>query len=286
MHRLIPPLTLALAILACAAPRLLPTATSAPPTSAPQITASPQPTPTPSPAPTPTQTALPLPTATATPIPVTPGVSQVIYRSGGLELKAFLCVPAAAAPLPAVVYNHGGLGNQIGGAPRETCEALAQDGFVGFAPIRRPTVPLTGHLDDVLAAVDYVKSLPYVDSQRLGIIGFSRGGMLTFFAAAARPAEFDAIVIMAAAAEIEDAYQPLVEKISAPVLLLVAENDDVTADHVRVMFALRGALETAGKDVRLIVYPPYGNDGHRMFFEVGDYWSDVRRFLQAELMQP
>lgn len=49
----------------------------------------------------------------------------------------------------AVIYNHGGLGNKIGGSPQETCEALAKEGLVGFSPIGRQTRSLEGHLDDV-----------------------------------------------------------------------------------------------------------------------------------------
>ena len=230
----------------------------------------------------PTHTPTPEPT-TAAPVQVTPGTADVVYHSGDLELKGWLCTPEGVGPFPAVLYNHGGLGDQIGGAPLETCEELARDGFVGFSPIRRQTVPLEGHLDDVLAGVDYVKGLPYVDSRRLGIIGFSRGGMLTYFAAAARPADFKAIVIMAAAEEILGRYQSQTGDISAPVLLLVSENDRSPHDHVRVMLELKAALEAAGKEVEFIMYPPFGNDGHLMFFEVGDYWSDVQEFLQTHL---
>lgn len=182
-----------------------------------------------------------------------------------------------------MVYNHGGLGNQIGGAPAETCEALAQAGFVGFSPIRRLTKPLAGHLDDVLAGVDYVRNLDYVDQERIGIMGFSRGGFLTFMAATARPKDFEAIVIMASAVEILDGYLSRVDKISAPVLLLISENDNARQNHVQVMHELNEALQAAGKRTELIIYPPYQDDGHRMFFEVGDYWNDVQVFLHKQL---
>ena len=39
------------------------------------------------------------------------------------------------------------------------------------------------------------------------------------------------------------------------------------------------ALESVGKSVEYILYPPYGDDGHELFFEVDDYWSDVQIFL-------
>ena len=33
--------------------------------------------------------------------------------------------------------------------------------------------------------------------------------------------------------------------------------------------------------MEFILYPPYKNDGHRMFFEIGGYWKDVLKFLDA-----
>ena len=124
--------------------------------------------------------------------------SSVIYSKEGYELKAQLCRPAGNGPFPAVIYNHGGLGTTIGGAPSETCTALAKEGYVGFSPIRRPTRSLYGHLDDVMAALDYLRGLPSVDRGRMGIMGFSRGGMLTY-QAATRKKDFKAVVIMATA---------------------------------------------------------------------------------------
>ena len=31
---------------------------------------------------------------------------------------------------------------------------------------------------------------------------------------------------------------------------------------------------------KIIVYPPYRSDRHEMFFEIGDYWTDVVDFLK------
>jgi len=109
-----------------------------------------------------------------------------------------LCRPDGNGPFPAVIYNHGGLGTTIGGASSETCAALAKAGYVGFSPIRRPTKPLSGHLEDVMAAVNYLKGRTFVDNSRIGIMRFSRGGMLTY-QAAARSNDFKAVVIMATA---------------------------------------------------------------------------------------
>jgi len=214
---------------------------------------------------------------------------EVVYTTTPETLKGYLCRPAGAGPFPAVAYNHGGVGDIIGGAPKETCEALAAAGFVGFAPIRRKTRSTAGHPEDVQAGLDYLLRLDYVDRQRVAITGFSRGGALTFMAAA-RGAPAKAAVIMASAVpppqsgfKFEDAA-----KIRIPVLLLVAENDtgsrktmgQDTFDSMRRMSA---ALTAAGNPSKLIVYPPYGSDGHEMFFEIGAYWKDVVEFLKKHL---
>lgn len=215
--------------------------------------------------------------------------SFVTYSSGEYTLKGHLCRPDGNGPFPAVIYNHGGLGTTIGGAPSETCAALAKAGYVGFSPIRRPTKPLSGHLEDVMAAVNYLKGRTFIDSSKIGIMGFSRGGMLTY-QAAARSKDFKAVVIMATAMgrggrglDLHDA-----DSINVPVLALVAEND--TGSHrtqgmntVEGTKKLSRALEEAGKDVKLIVYPPYGSDGHTFFFSVGDYWPDIINFLKKHL---
>ena len=115
-------------------------------------------------------------------IPTDPNATfeEVIYYQGEFVLKGYLAKPEGTGPFPVVIYNHGGLGNIIGGAPEETSQALAQEGFVGFSTIRRQTTSLDGHLDDVFAAIEFVKQLAYVDSNHIGIMGFSRGALLTF----------------------------------------------------------------------------------------------------------
>ncbi len=61
---------------------------------------------------------------------------------------------------------------------------------------------------------------------------------------------------MAAAEKILEGYLSQVEKISAPVLLLVSENEFARPDHVQLMINLHEALESAGKQAELIIYPP------------------------------
>ena len=211
---------------------------------------------------------------------------KVVYKQSGSTLNGSLCKPNGTGPFPAVVYNHGGAGPIIGGAPEEACEALAEAGFVGFSPVRRQTRPLFGHLDDVNTAIDYVKSLPYVQSSKIGVIGFSRGGLLTYQAAIQRR-DLKAIVIMASAVHPSmDLSQA--SSISSPVLVLVSENDTGSRrthgrNTLKATKQLAHALKGTDKDATLFIYPPHSDDGHTLFFSMGSYWADVVAFLGTHL---
>ena len=216
---------------------------------------------------------------------------RVTFQSGGILLTGYLCKPGGTGPFPLVVYNHGGGGGKIGGAPEETCDALAEAGFVGLSPVRRQSGSFRGDLDDIYAGLRYGQGLPYVDRQRIGLMGFSRGGLLTVIAATER-ADFRAVVVMAAVGSVNRGplarIRSNLKSISAPVLLLVAGND-TGSRRSRGMNMVQGnrelaqALKAAGREVRAIEYPPYGTDGHTMFFEVGEYWKDVVSFLREHL---
>jgi dienelactone hydrolase len=213
---------------------------------------------------------------------------EVVY-GGGSGLKGYLCVPAGAGPHPAALYNHGGVGEAIGGAPEETCRALAEAGYVGFSPVRRRTVQMRGHIDDVMAALAYLRQLDSVDRDRIAMLGFSRGALLSLMVATRR-SDLKSVVVMAPAGGRGGLARVLrdARSITTPVLVMVAKNDtgsprtpgDNVADNSR---EVDRALRAAGKEVRLIVYPPHGSDGHTLFFKVGDYWSDIEDFLNRYL---
>jgi carboxymethylenebutenolidase len=213
----------------------------------------------------------------------------VTYRSANPELSGRLCKPQGPGPFPAVIFNHGGLGAIIGGAPDATCAALAKSGYVGFAPIRRLTRSLFGHLDDVGLAIDHAKSIAGVDAARIGLIGFSRGAMLAYQIAAQRD-DIKALVLMAAAAgrRVDALTGGDALAVTAPILMMVAANDTgsrttMGGNVVRHMTELAAALKAAKRDYRLVVYPPHGGDGHQLFFRVGAYWPDVTAFLDRHL---
>ena len=212
---------------------------------------------------------------------------RITLESGGYKLKGTLCLPDGDGPFAAVLYHHGGMGTQIGGAPKATCDALAKAGFVGVSLIRRSTRSLQGHLDDAEAAVNYAKKRADVDPDRIGLIGFSRGGLLAWQQAAQR-IDLSAAVIMAVAVNRQLDFDDA-QRMNAPFLVLVAKNDTgsrLTKGKNTVNFSRRlvAALEQADRDVKFLIYPPFRNDGHTLFFEVRpEYWPDVVRFLKRNI---
>ncbi|MEE2821415.1 MAG: dienelactone hydrolase family protein [Acidobacteriota bacterium] len=211
-------------------------------------------------------------------------LQEVIY-SKEHSLNGYLAIPEGKGPFPAVIYHHGGLGNQIGGNPKDTSIALARAGYVGFSPLRRKTRPMPDAIEDAQAAMAFLRTLEDVNQERLGIIGFSRGGHIAFYNGANNP-NVKTIVIMACAPgrSNKSEFFSKVKQVKAPTLLLVAENDNVRRDDlVALIKNIEQVLHGEGNNAKLIVYPPYESDGHRMFFEIGDYWKDVVMFLDENI---
>jgi dipeptidyl aminopeptidase/acylaminoacyl peptidase len=120
---------------------------------------------------------------------------KIAYRSraDGMEIPAYLFAPLekrGPRGHAAMVWVHGGVhGNWDEMYLPFVKEAVAR-GYVIITPDYRGS---TGHgaafydaidyggkeLDDVLAAVDYLRTLSYVDPDRLGIMGWSHGGFIT-----------------------------------------------------------------------------------------------------------
>jgi dienelactone hydrolase len=145
--------------------------------------------------------------------------------------------------------------------------------------------------DDVLAAVEFVKTLPYADSARIGVMGWSFGGIISVFAAS-RSSSFRAVVDQAGAAltwdrspEIKKALKTAAGKIRVPLLGMVAENDRTT-ESVKVVVS---EADAHGVATKFVVYPAFAPHetagsvapGHMIFGKEGwRIWeADVKEFL-------
>jgi dipeptidyl aminopeptidase/acylaminoacyl peptidase len=122
---------------------------------------------------------------------------KVQYRSsvGDMDIPAYLFQPLqkrGARGHAALVWVHGGVhGRQEEGMwpfIKEAVErgyvVIAPDyrGSTGYGEAHYQAIDYGGYeVDDVMSAVDYLKTLAHVDQQRLGIIGWSHGGYIGLF---------------------------------------------------------------------------------------------------------
>lgn len=121
-------------------------------------------------------------------------VVPIVYASDGLRVHGYLARPTAAGKHPAVIVNRGG--NRGFGAWSDEGAArslgrLASWGYVVVASQYRGNVGGEGvdefggaDVDDVLNLIPLLESLEDVDAGRIGMYGWSRGGMMTYLALA------------------------------------------------------------------------------------------------------
>ena len=120
-------------------------------------------------------------------------VESMTYRSDGLRVKGFVVRPKHQEhPLPAVIWNRGG--NREFGALTDEIAAyflarIASWGYVVVASQYRGVSGGEGmeefggrDVHDVLNLIPLLEQDPSVDSSRIGMIGWSRGGLMTCLA--------------------------------------------------------------------------------------------------------
>lgn len=126
------------------------------------------------------------------PVPQPPtGVTQVVFPSGKLRLKAWLSTPAeGGSKRPAILFLHGGFA--FGSPDWDMAKPYVDAGFVVMVPMLRGENGQAGsfsmfydEVDDALAAADYLSKQPSVNSARIYVAGHSAGGTIALLAAQA-----------------------------------------------------------------------------------------------------
>ena len=253
------------------------------------------------------------------------------FPSGKLHLKAYLWKPAGPGPFPAVLFSHGSggmdadhtAGMQITVAAEILAPFFIKHGYAFLYPFRRGHGPssdqapfmqdvlrreeeakgkearqhlqfvllTTDQLDDVMAALAFLKTVPGIDAHRIALAGHSFGGQLTLLAAE-RDAATRAAVTFAAAAgswdhstELRESLAGAARRTHASIMLTHAENDyDTAPGH-----ALADELERLHKPHVLKIYPRVGlnsDDGHNMVYENIPAWEkDVFEFLDQHVKE-
>lgn len=130
------------------------------------------------------------------------GMGELVQYPAPLgDQWAYIVEPAEAAdgPQPAVIYLTGGFSNEIDPfvfeeqdpANDQSGDAYWKSGHVVMYPSLRgghdnpgSREGIYGEVDDVLAALQYLKSRPSVDPERVFLVGHSTGGTLALLVAA------------------------------------------------------------------------------------------------------
>jgi dipeptidyl aminopeptidase/acylaminoacyl peptidase len=236
---------------------------------------------------------------------------KVSYKSSadGMMIPAYLFEPLERRGThghAAMVWVHGGVHGDWGTSMFPFVKEAVQRGYVIICPEYRGS---TGYgeahymaidyggkeLDDVATAVDYLKSLSYVDPDRIGIMGWSHGGFITAHLAMRKDTPFKAAAAIVPVSNLvfrlsmkgpgyqrdyaaepgigglpfekPDEYikrSPLyhVEDLHIPILVHVATNDtDVNyVEDQQLVWKLR-ALKPDLAETKVYVDPPVGPAG-------------------------
>jgi dienelactone hydrolase len=222
---------------------------------------------------------------------------RVTFGHGVWTLGGFVFLSGGPGPFPCLLWNHGseqnpGTGRQFD----EIANAFVPAGFVVFAPMRRghglsegeyirDTIARerqahgdasanrvmvheheTNQLEDQLAGLDYLESLPYVDRSRLAVAGCSFGGIQTLLAAERGAAGFKAAVALSPAAQtweanplIRERLLTAVRNISVPVFIIHPAKDASLAPG-KTLAAEQARL---GKPHQLKIYPAFGPESEQ-----------------------
>jgi dienelactone hydrolase len=211
-----------------------------------------------------------------------PPYDTIFYKSGSLRIEAYLYKPAGPGPFPLIVYNHGSRQGQdrVEQPMPFIGRLLTQAGYAVLVPERRGygksdgimfreevgadvagkfLTRLHAETNDVMAALEFLKTDPAVDLSHVGIMGWSLGGIISVFAAGQR-GTFFAIVNQAGGAltwdrspALQSALRDAGRAVQAPILCMDAENDATTVAVKSVCDAAR----SRGTPAELKIYPPF-----------------------------
>ncbi|BDS15049.1 alpha/beta hydrolase family protein [Aureispira anguillae] len=123
-------------------------------------------------------------------------VEEITYRSNDLKIEAYVAMPKKAGKYPVIIYNRGGNRDfgalQLFKGKRKYPVAygfsqLAKEGYIVIGCNYRGCGKSEGKdefggsdVNDVLNLIEVVKELPKADASRIGMYGWSRGGMMTY----------------------------------------------------------------------------------------------------------
>jgi carboxymethylenebutenolidase len=222
---------------------------------------------------------------------------RVVFKHNGVDsIDGYLARPKAEGAYPAVLVIAG---NKISEEYiPNTCAALAVAGFVGLAPnIFHPLpndTPFNEYdkfigkhteldiLDDIQAAVSYLRAQSFVSPGGMGILGFCKGGRLAMLCGA-RSREIDAVV----AFHPGPMKAPEIKRLNVPVQIHHGTGDNSVA--VTESQKTERMLKSQHTPVELFLYEgaDHGFLAYTRPFYKPDYaelaWTRATKFLHKHL---
>lgn len=234
---------------------------------------------------------------------------RIPSANGNYTIAARIVRPEGAGRFGAVVLNHGVAGTRaerLKESPDQllvAAQEFARHGYVVVLPLRRGFGITGGDYaedpgpcsnpdfrkaesaasEDVMAAYEYTRTLPYVDGARMILAGQSAGAMVSIFTAAMRsPQGLVAVLGFAAGRGGNPEYRPgvpcaiepvaklldtLGEKIKVPVLFHYAQNDRYFNPATTKLWYDR--FTAGGAKADYVMQPAFGTDGHYVFSAEG-----------------
>ena len=246
------------------------------------------------------------------------GQSSGFFTSGPVQLSYRLDVPPHSGPVGAVVFGHGS-----GTQTKNSCRFLA-DGFLsrGFATLcfdKRGVGQSTGAqfinvapqnsiavfedlASDIAAGVEFLRSRPEIDRNRIGLAGVSQAGWIVPLAAQKSNAAFMVLlvgptvsygienfyssIVEVTNAPVEEGYKqlpsfngfhgfdpkPVLESISVPGLWLLGGEDRSIPTPATV--AILDQLIASGKPYTHVVFPGFGHN-----LGAAPTWPEIDQWL-------
>jgi dienelactone hydrolase len=223
--------------------------------------------------------------------------------------------PPGDGPFPLFVFNHGRAPTASARSaqgryrPEHAARYLVDKGFVVFVPTRigywetyggfdpeesgtcsgKNFEPMSAAVSDqVLAAVEYAKTLPYVDASRWLVAGQSAGGLTAIATVGRRPQGLVAGINFAGGSGGDPVNNPerpcspsllerywagLAKNAAAPMLWLYWQNDKYWGPEIPVRW--HKAWVNGGGKAQFRSFPPAGKDGHSGFTIDMEHWLPV-----------
>jgi dipeptidyl aminopeptidase/acylaminoacyl peptidase len=119
-------------------------------------------------------------------------IYRITYLSDGLKIKGLLVKPKKKGKYPCIIYNRGG--NRDFGSLKIAHGAIslgqiAKEGYVVIASQYRGNGGSEGQeefggkdVNDITILTEVLKEIEVADTNRIGMYGWSRGGMMTYIA--------------------------------------------------------------------------------------------------------